>query len=57
MSAFLAGLSVALIVAKMLGFIHISWLLAFTPMLIYLVIEVVAFLVVLFWYITGLYRK
>ena len=57
MSAFLAGLSVALIVAKMLVFIHVSWLLAFTPILIYLVIEVVAFVVVLFWYITGLYRK
>lgn len=57
MSAFLAGLSIALIVAKMLGFIHISWLLAFIPILIYLVIEVVVFLVVLFWYITGLYRK
>ncbi len=57
MGAFLAGLSIALIVVKILGFIHISWLLAFTPILIYLAFEIIIFLVVVAYYIAGLYHK
>lgn len=57
MGAFLAGLSIALIVVKILGFIHISWLLAFTPILIYLAFKIIIFLVVVAYYIAGLYHK
>lgn len=57
MGAFLTGLSIALIVIKMLGLVHISWLLAFTPLLIYLLFEVGMFIVIVIYYIVGLYHK
>lgn len=57
MGAFLTGLSIALIVVKMLGLVHISWLLAFAPILFYLSIEVVMFMLFVGLYIFGLYHK
>ena len=57
MGAFLTGLSIALFVVKMLGLVHISWLLAFTPILFYLSVEVVMFLFFVALYIFGLYHK
>lgn len=57
MGAFLTGLSVALIVVKMLGLIHISWLIAFVPILVYLLVEIVMFLFFVALYIFGLYHK
>ena len=57
MGAFLTGLSIALIVVKMLGLVHISWLLDFTPILFYLSVEVVMFLFFVALYIFGLYHK
>lgn len=57
MGAFLTGLSIALIVVKMLGFVHVSWLLAFTPILFYLTVEVIMFLFFVALYIFGLYHK
>ena len=57
MGAFLTGLSIALILIKMQGLVHISWLLAFTPLLIYLLFEVGVFIVIVIYYIVGLYHK
>lgn len=57
MGAFLTGLSIALIVVKMLGLVHISWIMAFVPILAYLLIKVLMFLFFVTLYIFGLYHK
>ena len=57
MGAFLTGLSIALIVVKMLGLVQISWMMAFTPVLFYLFVEVVMFVAFVVIYVVGLYRK
>lgn len=57
MGAFLTGLSIALIIAKMLGLVHISWLLAFTPVLIHCVFQVGVVISFIICYVIGLYHK
>lgn len=57
MGAFLTGLSIALIVVKMLGLVQISWMMAFTPVLFYLFVEVVMFVAFVVIYVVGLYHK
>lgn len=57
MRAFLTGLSIALIVVKMLGLVQISWMMAFTPVLFYLFVEVVMFVAFVVIYVVGLYHK
>lgn len=57
MGAFLTGLSITLIVVKMLGLVQISWMMAFTPVLFYLFVEVVMFVAFVVIYVVGLYHK